>query len=139
MTIEYTGLITQGLLDEFDKLLVEQYNIEPDETFTSGTEWVESTQNGGEIWPKTLKLRGSTASSIIEIINMLSLRDYEESLIGTERECDIGESECYDDWLESNLPYYEEGDDYEADSYNHEQAIDSARALARMITVDDID
>ena len=139
MTIEYTDFITQGLLDQFDKLLVEQYDIEPDDIFTSGTEWVESTPDGGCIWPKTLKLGGSSASSIIDIINTLSLRDYEELLIGTERECDIGESECYEDWLESNLPYYEEVDDYDSDSYNHEEAIDSARSLARMVTVDDID
>ncbi len=138
MIIEYTDLISQELLDEFDKLLVEQYDIEPDEIFTSGTNWVERTQNGSEIWPHTLKLGGSSASSIIDIINTLSLRDYEEALIGTERECDIGESECYEDWLESNLPYYEEIDDYEADSYNHEEAIDSARSLARMVTVDDM-
>ena len=139
MIIEYTDLITKDLLDEFDKWLVEQYDIEPNEIFTAGTEWVERTQNGGEIWPSILKLGGTSASSIIEIINMISLRDYEEALIGTERECDIGESECYEDWLESNLPFYEEVDDYDDDTYNHEEAIDSARSLARMVTVDDID
>jgi hypothetical protein len=139
MIIEYTDLITKDLLDEFDKWLVEQYDIEPNEIFTAGTEWVERTQNGGEIWPSILKLGGTSASSIIEIINMISLRDYEEALIGTERECDIGESECHEDWLESNLPFYEEVDDYDDDTYNHEEAIDSARSLARMVTVDDID
>jgi hypothetical protein len=139
MIIEYTDLITKDLLDEFDKWLVEQYDIEPNEIFTAGTEWVERTQNGGKIWPSILKLGGTSASSIIEIINMISLRDYEEALIGTERECDIGESECYEDWLESNLPFYEEVDDYDDDTYNHEEAIDSARSLARMVTVDDID
>jgi hypothetical protein len=139
MIIEYTDLITKDLLDEFDKWLVEQYDIEPNEIFTAGTEWVERTQNGGEIWPSILKLGGTSASSIIEIINMISLRDYEEALIGTERECNIGESECYEDWLESNLPFYEEVDDYDDDTYNHEEAIDSARSLARMVTVDDID
>ena len=138
MIIEYTDLITKDLLDEFDKWLVEQYDIEPDEIFTAGTQWVERTQNGGEMWPSILKLGGTSANSIIEIINMISLRDYEEGLIGTERECDIGESECYEDWLESNLPFYEEVDDYDDDTYNHEEAIDSARYLARMITVDDI-
>jgi hypothetical protein len=132
MTIEYTDEITQGLLDEFDKLLVEQYDIKPDETYTSETELLDNS------WPTIVKLGGSSASLIIEIINTLSLRYYEESLIDTDLECDIGTPECYEQWLESNLPYYDEGDDFEADSYNHEEAINSARSLSRMITVENI-
>jgi hypothetical protein len=71
MTIEYTDEITQGLLDEFDKLLVEQYDIKPDETYTSETELLDNS------WPTIVKLGGSSASLIIEIINTLSLRYYE--------------------------------------------------------------
>ena len=132
MTIEYTDEITQDLLDEFDKWLVEQYDIEPDETFTSGTELLDN------IWPTIIKLGGSSASLIIETINMLSLRYYEESLVDTDLECDIGTPECYEQWLGSNLPYYNEGDDFEADSYNHEEAINLSRSLAKMITVENI-
>jgi len=130
MTIEYTDVITQDLLDKFDKLLVKQYGIEPDKIFKSGTELLDNS------WPTIIKLGGSLASLIIEIINTISLWYYEESLIDTDLECVIGTSECYEQWLESNLPYYEEVDD--SDSYNHEDAIDSVRSLVRMITVDDI-
>jgi hypothetical protein len=136
MTYEFSNMISQSDLDELDVLLKEQYCLEPDETYYNSNHGHESSPNGGSLWPEVIKLNSKSSPEIIEMLNTLSLRCYEEHFVGTDEEEFIGTEECYDQWLESNYHYYSESDSIDCDYYDHEDVIDSIRFVSKTISAD---
>ena len=135
MSIEFYEVVTKKCVDELDKLLKEQYDLEPNEVYCNENHLFEQLPYGGSMWPKIVELNSKSSDDIIEMLNKLSLRDYETSLIGTEAEHLIGTEECYDRWGESNCHHYNEGGDSE--SYFHENVLDDVRFAIKRVEVDE--
>lgn len=99
----------------------------------SNDAYIESDGNGGSVWPSPLIVSEIKAMLFCEMLNQMSLLDFEIGLLDYGLEELIG-SESYDMWYDSNYPQYESSQAEEfQDTDDNDQLFASNFELKRRI------
>ncbi|MFC3201674.1 hypothetical protein ACFOEW_07585 [Alteromonas oceani] len=113
VSVEFSHIPSKQDFEEFLAVVEQDINSESFVSITPENDvYIESDGNGGKMWPSPLVVSESNAELICDMLNQMSLFDFELGLLDTEFEELIG-SESYDLWQDSNYPQY--------DSYNSEK------------------
>nr|WP_283635133.1 hypothetical protein [Alteromonas macleodii] len=132
--IGFSHTLTEQNLAEFLATVEKDINSESLVSISpSNDEYLEADGSGGKMWPSPLIVSDSNAELFCDMLNQMSLFDFELGLLETEFEELIG-SESHDMWQDSNCPQYESynSESFEDDEDN-DQLFDSHFELKRRI------